>query len=65
MTEVEQALTRIKTTLDSCVPLVRRMNSYLPEENRLETFRLVPEVESDSEDDDKSGESADSQATDS
>ncbi|XP_064399620.1 BLOC-1-related complex subunit 5-like isoform X2 [Halichondria panicea] len=64
VTEVEQALTKIKTKLDSCVPVVRRMNSYLPEENRLETFRLFPEVESDSEDD-KSGESADSQATDS
>ncbi len=47
--EVEEALTKIKATLDSCVPQVRRLNSYLPEENRLELFRLNVEMDSDSE----------------
>ena len=61
MAEVHKALVNIQTTLDSCVPLVRRLNSFLPEQNRLERFKLNPEVESDSEEetesvDDKSTE---------
>lgn len=48
--EVEQALTKIKTILDSCVPQVRKLNSFLPEENRLEMFRLNVEIDSDGED---------------
>ena len=49
MSEVENALKNIKTTLDSCVPLVKRLNTFLPEERRLERFKLNPEIESEEE----------------
>lgn len=48
---MEQALSRINAVLDSCVPLVRRLNSYLPEEKRLERFDLNLQQESDNEGD--------------
>lgn len=49
VSEVENALKNIKTTLDSCVPLVKRLNTFLPEERRLERFKLNPEIESEEE----------------
>ena len=64
MTEVHQALVSIQTTLDGCLPLVRKLNSFLPEQSRLERFKLNPDVESDSEEetesvDDKNSEPPD------
>jgi len=50
VSEVENALVNIKATLDSCIPLVNRFNLKLPENMRLETFKVHPERdESDDE----------------
>ena len=40
--EVTASLERIQTTLDHCVPMVQRLNNLLPEEDRLEHFRMNP-----------------------
>ena len=58
VSEVNNALKNIKTTLDSCVPLVKRLNTFLPEESRLERFKLNPEVESEEEEEEEEEEEA-------
>ena len=54
--EVKTTLNKISTSLSTCVRLVRTLNSFLPEEERLEKFRLHPELEEDSDiEDDEPG----------
>ena len=43
--EVRATLEKMQAALDHCVPLAQRLNSLLPEERRLEPFRLHPRVE--------------------
>lgn len=57
VSDVNNSLKNIKRTLASCVPLVQRLNGFLPEESRLERFKLNPEQES--EDDDQTTEDKD------
>ena len=49
--EVKKTMDNISASLSSCVRLVRKLNSLLPEEDRLEKFKLHPELEEDSDDD--------------
>ena len=49
MDEVKSTLNKIETSLSTCVRLVHQLNSLLPKEERLEKFKLHPEVEEDSD----------------
>ena len=40
--DVTASLERIQATLDHCVPMVQRLNTLLPEQDRLEYFRVKP-----------------------
>jgi len=40
--EVTATLEKIQATLDHCVTMVQRLNNLLPEEDRLEHFRMNP-----------------------
>ena len=42
MNDVTATLERIQATLDHCVPMVQRLNTLLPEQDRLEHFRVKP-----------------------
>lgn len=42
MNDVTATLERIQATLDHCVPMVQRLNNLLPEQDRLEHFRVKP-----------------------
>ena len=42
MNDVTASLERIQATLDHCVPMVQRLNTLLPEQDRLEYFRVKP-----------------------
>ena len=44
VTEVTTTLTKIQAQLDHCVPLALRLNSLLPENQRLEPFKLNPHL---------------------
>ena len=46
---MKTALNNIESSLSSCVRLVRQLNSLLPKEERLEKFKLHPEMEEDSD----------------
>ena len=46
---MKSALNNIESSLSSCVRLVRQLNSLLPKEERLEKFKLHPELEEDSD----------------
>ena len=41
--DVQTSLNQIEESLAHCVPLVQRLNNLLPEEDRLERFKLHPE----------------------
>ena len=40
--DVTATLEKIQATLDHCVPMVQRLNNLLPEQDRLEHFRVKP-----------------------
>ena len=42
--EVSAALEKIEAALEHCVPLAQRLNGLLPEDSRLEHFRLRARV---------------------
>ena len=42
-------LDNIESSLSTCVRLVRQLNTLLPKEQRLEKFKLHPELEEDSD----------------
>lgn len=42
MNDVTATLEKIQATLDHCVPMVQRLNNLLPEQDRLEHFRVKP-----------------------
>ena len=46
---MKSTLNHIESSLSSCVRLVRQLNSLLPKEERLEKFKLHPELEEDSD----------------
>ena len=42
--ELSETLVKIQKSLNDCVPLVNRINMYLPEPERLEYFSLNPNM---------------------
>ena len=49
MDEVKSTMDNIAISIKTCAQLVRKLNSLLPEEERLEKFKLHPELEDDSD----------------
>ena len=45
MRRLQMAVEKAETAIQRCVPLMRRLNNVLPEDERLECFELVPEIE--------------------
>ena len=56
--EVKTTMNKISDSLSKCVRLVRRLNAMLPEEDRLEKFRLHPELDDDDSEEDEEGVTA-------
>ena len=44
VSELSKTLARIQKNLNDCVPLVNRINMFLPENERLDYFSLNPNV---------------------
>lgn len=43
MNDIQKAVQKADSRIRHCVPLMRRLNNVLPEEDRLEDFELMPE----------------------
>ena len=47
--EVKKTMNKTQDSLSSCVHLVHQLNSLLPRDERLEKFKLHPDMEEDSD----------------
>ena len=67
MNDVTASLERIQATLDHCVPMVQRLNTLLPEQDRLEYFRVIPVpvqfTEEEKEEEESDGDAEEEQRT--
>lgn len=66
--DVTASLERIQATLDHCVPMVQRLNTLLPEQDRLEYFRVIPVpvqefTEEEKEEEESDGDAEEEQRT--